>query len=292
MINTYFIAGHAFSVVGGDLPLFVEEICGFDRFKVSNCPREWCVEEVEAIALPDSLMPYVFDFSDGSVVCALSSDADHCYFSMREKDGDAAFLLLRHELGSATVELSIAEHLDDRASYLRFALWMAFCFVAVPHGVVPIHASTIVYQGRSVLFLGESGTGKSTHTKLWKRYIPDAWLLNDDSPLLSVGAEGVLAHGSPWSGKTHCYHNAAFPVAGAVRLSQAPHNRITRLATLQAFASLQPSCPPALFRIADYADAMVEILSQALGQIPVFHLECLPDADAARLSCHTLFPSD
>ena len=49
-----------------------------------------------------------------------------------------------------------------------------------------IHSSCIVYRDKAVLFLGESGTGKSTHTRLWRENIPEAVLLNDDSPMIRV----------------------------------------------------------------------------------------------------------
>ena len=154
---------------------------------------------------------------------------------------------------------------------------------------IAIHTSVIEYKGRTVLFLGESGTGKSTHTRLWRENIEGAVLLNDDSPMLRIIDGKPWMFGSPWSGKTPCYKTESYPLAACVRLSQAPHNKIRRLSIPQGYAAIHPSCPPDFA----YDDTLYDYISNTIGdvlsQVPMFHLECLPDADAARLSCQTVF---
>ena len=181
---------------------------------------------------------------------------------------------------------------------------------ALERRAVAVHSSVISLDGRAVLFLGESGTGKSTHTRLWREHIPGARLLNDDSPIIRIAPEGaaeaasapaadtipalqgVLACGSPWSGKTPCYRNVSHPIAGIVRLSQAPQNRIRRLRPIEAIGALLPSCPPSFAHDERLEDAICRLVSQIVAQVPVYHLECLPDAAAARLSCRTVFGDD
>lgn len=172
---------------------------------------------------------------------------------------------------------------------LRFALWVAYGVATLHLQTIAIHTSVIQYEGKTVLFLGESGTGKSTHTRLWRENINGAVLLNDDSPILRVIDGKVWMYGSPWSGKTPCYKTESYPLAACVRLSQAPYNKIHRLNIPQSYAALHPSCPPNFA----YDDALYDFVSDTLGQvleqIPVFHLECLPNAEAAYLSCQTVF---
>ena len=172
---------------------------------------------------------------------------------------------------------------------VRFSLWIAYGLVTLHQQTVAIHTSVIQYKGRTVLFLGESGTGKSTHTRLWRENIEGAVLLNDDSPILRVMDGKVWMFGSPWSGKTPCYKTESYPLAACVRLSQAPYNKIRRLSIPQGYAAIHPSCPPDF----SYDDALYDCISETIGyvlsQVPVFHLECLPDADAASLSCQTVF---
>ncbi|MBQ3191381.1 MAG: hypothetical protein IJB61_09135 [Bacteroides sp] len=172
---------------------------------------------------------------------------------------------------------------------VRFALWIAYGLATLPLQTIAIHTSVIEYKGRTVLFLGESGTGKSTHTRLWRENIEGAVLLNDDSPMLRIIDGKPWMFGSPWSGKTPCYKTESYPLAACVRLSQAPHNKIRRLSIPQGYAAIHPSCPPDFA----YDDTLYDYISNTIGdvlsQVPMFHLECLPDADAARLSCQTVF---
>lgn len=213
---------------------------------------------------------------------------DTYYFAMDPQPGaEVSPLVMRYDFGSGLVE---ATGFVSPVN-LRFALWMATGLVSMGSKMLLIHSSCVVHQGKAVLCLGESGTGKSTHTRLWLNHIPDAHLLNDDSPVLAFENGEAVVYGSPWSGKTHCYHQKRFPLAAAMRLSQAPHNKIRRLGVVEALSSLHPSCPPALAQDERYQDLIVDLLSDVLGTVPVFHLECLPDEAAAWTSHDAIFGS-
>lgn len=167
---------------------------------------------------------------------------------------------------------------------LRFACWIAFGILIAPHKAVAIHTSAIVFRDKAVLFLGESGTGKSTHTRLWRENIAGATLLNDDSPIVRIHNGIPYVYGSPWSGKTPCYKTEMHELVGCVRLSQAPFNEIRKLNVMQAYAALHPSCPPDFA----YDEKLYDSISEVLNDI-LTHLACLPNAEAARLSCKTIF---
>ena len=174
-------------------------------------------------------------------------------------------------------------------SLLRFGLWIMFGIAIVPLGAIAIHSSVLVKNEGAVLCLGESGTGKSTHTRLWREHIEGTTLLNDDSPIIRM-VDGIpTAFGSPWSGKTPCYRNLNYPIRGFIRLSQAPYNKIHRLPILQAIGALLPSCPPAFAFDDKLQDAICNTLSDMIAAVPVYHLECLPNAAAAELSYNTIF---
>ena len=170
----------------------------------------------------------------------------------------------------------------------RFALWVGFGLKILPLGAVAIHSSCIVYQNKAVLFLGESGTGKSTHTRLWREHIQGAFLLNDDSPIIKVEDGKIWAYGSPWSGKTPCYKQERYPLAACVRLSQAPHNSIKKLSVLQAYGSIHPSCPPEFAYDSKLYDHISSFIDKLISNVPFYHLACLPNQDAAVLSHKTV----
>jgi hypothetical protein len=174
-------------------------------------------------------------------------------------------------------------------SFLRFGVWFVVNICMVQNTVAAIHSSVIVCHNEAVLFLGESGTGKSTHTRLWREHIEGTTLLNDDSPIIRL-VDGVpTAFGSPWSGKTPCYRNLSYPIRGFIRLQQAPYNKIHRLSVLNAIGALLPSCPPAFAYDDALQDAICDTLSDMISSVAVYHLECLPDSAAAELSYNTIF---
>ena len=175
---------------------------------------------------------------------------------------------------------------------LRFGIWVMFGTVLLKHNAVAIHSSVIVAKDRGVLFLGESGTGKSTHTRLWRENIEGARLLNDDSPIVRIVNNEVRVYGSPWSGKTPCYKNEVYPMAGLCRLSQAPHNRITRLSNLMAIGALLPSCPPIFAHDSALQDMICATVGNIVRGVKSYHLECLPNSEAAELSYNTIIRNE
>lgn len=229
-----------------------------------------------------------FDFPEVNAVCRFAADAGGHLFTMTVEERRTLWFHKRTDSPEARCNLAECRDCPEIGSLMRFGLWMLYGIAVAPHHAIAIHSSTIFRREGAVLFLGESGTGKSTHTRLWLENIPGAELLNDDSPVIRM-KEGVpTVYGSPWSGKTPCYRQESHPIRGAVRLSQAPHNRIRRLPVIQAIGALLPSCPPAFAYDTALQDAVCETLSAILAHTPVYHLECLPDADAARLSFETV----
>jgi hypothetical protein len=162
------------------------------------------------------------------------------------------------------------------------ALMVLFALATANKGTVLFHAAVVSHKGKGYMFLGPSGTGKSTHARLWLNYIEGTSLMNDDNPVVRIGDDGLaVVYGSPWSGKTPCYRNVSYPIGAIVQLSQAPHNAIRPLRPLQAYAALMPSISGKRWdkRI---AEGLHETENMLAGQVDMWHLECLPDEDAAR----------
>lgn len=163
--------------------------------------------------------------------------------------------------------------------------WLDFNRKVLPLGCSLIHASAVVKDGTAILFLGESGTGKSTQARLWCENIPDTFLLNDDCPAIRL----PYVYGTPWSGKTPCYKNEHYPIRAIVRLSQAKQNQIERLTVLRSIGALQPSFSPQLANEDSNMDHIMSLISDIIESIPVYHLACLPNRQAVLLCYQTLF---
>lgn len=168
------------------------------------------------------------------------------------------------------------------------ALMILFALSTAAQGVALFHSSTVTFGGKAYMFLGVSGTGKSTHSSLWLKYIEGTELLNDDNPVVRVFDDGkVTVYGSPWSGKTPCYRNLSYPLGGIVLLSQAPYNKIQRLTGIQAYVALVPSISGKRWDKL-IADGLHQTENALAMHVPVWHLECLPDEAAAQLCNKTI----
>ena len=237
----------------------------------------------EQLTLSSCRWLHTFELEATGAKCRFGLGEDGCHYQLFGVN-----VLLRYD--SRQPDMVTCSSVDD-PWLLRYVLWVAYGMAALHRGAVPVHSSVVVCDGKAVLCLGESGTGKSTHTRLWCENIKGTYLLNDDSPIVRVEADGVYAYGSPWSGKTPCFRQERYPVAAFLRIVQRPENTIERLGTIEAFTALLPSCPPSLAHDEGCMDMIVDFISGVIGQVPVYRLGCLPDAAAAQLSHDTLFPA-
>lgn len=295
MFNDYLIAGCRIRTAGSDSDLVALGLKAFRPFEVAYDPAAPTAAIIEM-----NLSPHI----DAERVRELTRfdlegwGGAECIFGRTDKDyvlhivgPDGGELLSVYDRESNRAQCNVSRDVPDMSA-VRFGLWFMTALATVGHDVTPVHSSAIVCNGRAVLFLGESGTGKSTHTRLWRENIAGAVLLNDDSPFIGFVDGRATAFGAPWSGKTPCYKQEHYPIAAIVRLSQAPHNAIRPLRSVHAIGALLPSLTPAFGYDDELQDRMLATLSKIISQVPVYHLECLPDAAAARLSYDTVFGKD
>lgn len=291
MIYDYIIAGLR---LRSDIDLVATGIRGFQPFEVEanesvapSCHFHIDTEFIEASITIEQLLSE-FDVTEANAEGRFSRTTTGYLYSTHSRLDDKPATLFHIDLKTHDIVSNIVCQSALDISLLRFGLWMMFGVVLSENSAIAIHSSVIVSRERGVLFLGESGTGKSTHTRLWRENIEGATLLNDDSPIVRIVDGKALVFGSPWSGKTPCYKNLSYPIAGFCRLSQAPHNLIRCLHPLAAIGALLPSCPPA-FAHDDYLqDGICNTLGALLKQVGAYHLECLPDKAAAELSFNTI----
>ena len=168
------------------------------------------------------------------------------------------------------------------------ALMLLYAFCSAPYMTLEMHSSVISNSGRGYMFLGKSGTGKSTHSSLWLKHIPGSVLLNDDNPVVRVWPDGrIIVYGTPWSGKTPCYKNLECPVGAFVRIRRCGENRITPLSVVEAYALLYSSCS-GLKSDPEMGDGLHASLEAAALNVPAYVLDCRPDGESAFVSSEEL----
>ena len=287
--RTYKVAGHLFSI---DLP---QDHFLWERMKMSYGPFEVVSEnendcifslavrertEAEGASLVYSNKS---DVEPGFVAIEVFRTADGYYFELTQPGSPQVNARLSVSGDFGTASLSLAGRPVEQ--WLAFNSSVDFCYLLATAGkdTVLTHASSVIYEGRAYLFLGKSGTGKSTHSRMWQTALEGVELMNDDHPVLRVGPDGsTTAYGSPWSGKTPCYKNISAPLGGVIRISRASHNRAVRLTPIQAYASLMTSCSGMTWD-RELADGKDRTLQGIISRTPCWVMECLPEEDAARV---------
>lgn len=185
-------------------------------------------------------------------------------------------------------KMTLAGNMNQK--WYAFNLGVNFCFMvaSAPYDTVLAHASCVSYKGKAWLFLGKSGTGKSTHSRMWLSALEGVVLMNDDHPVLRINdSRQVIAYGSPWSGKTRCYKNVEAPVGGIIRISRAPYNRARRLSVIESYASLMTSFSSMTWE-KELADGRDRTIQGIISTVSCWVMECLPDADAALVCSQTV----
>lgn len=116
----------------------------------------------------------------------------------------------------------------EEQEHIFHAMRFAFLVLAQNRGLCVVHSASLLYRERAWLFSGKSGTGKSTHTNLWR----DAWgitLLNGDLNCLGIEEGRVWSYGLPWCGTSGIASSGAHLLGGVVFLRQGKENRVQEL---------------------------------------------------------------
>lgn len=291
LIKGYVVAGHLFSVSmssNEDIWQKMDENYGAFEVEVHEKPLfslSLCEEDV-----PLDISPVYIDpnkRSEDPKLDVYLSDNGY-FFGMRMPFTETWSCHMRIDRNFHTAYATVRGNESERLSAVNSSLMLCYLLATAKQNTVLIHASAVLNCGKAYLFLGKSGTGKSTHSRLWQQHVSDTTLLNDDHPIVRVNEQGmVIVYGSPWSGKTPCYRNESALVGGIVRIKQAPQNNIKLLSPVEAYASLLTSCSGMTWE-RDLGDCKDQTLQQIISTIPCWTLHCLPDEAAARLCNQTI----
>lgn len=174
---------------------------------------------------------------------------------------------------------------EDKEEYdiLNYFLTLAFIYSSSFHDTVLLHASCVHRKGSGVAFLGHSGVGKSTHSRLWMEHVAGVSLLNDDQPAVRLINGVPYLYGTPWSGKTRCYKNEKARLNTLFLMKQADKNEITPLSPFTAFQRLLAFCSMIQEERMTF-NCIVKTLIAIAENAPTYQLENKPEREAVRLA--------
>ena len=150
------------------------------------------------------------------------------------------------------------------------------------------HGAAITYKDEGVLFTAKSGTGKTTHIKLWREtFGTDVKIVNGDKPIIKAEKGSITVYGTPWAGKENWQKNRSAPLKAVCVLARGDENRIERLSMGQSINELmhQIYMPQG----AETIRLTLGILDEIIKSVPVYKLYCNISSKAAKLSFKTIF---
>ena len=149
------------------------------------------------------------------------------------------------------------------------------------------HSSAIAVDGKAYLFTAPSGTGKSTHARLWREMLGDkAVMINDDKPIIRFVDGDFYVYGTPWNGKHHLDTNARAKIAAICEIRQGKENKIGKISPQEMLNVVfhQTLMPTEL----DKVNNLLAILDKMLTAVPLYRLECDISREAAELSYNAM----
>ena len=156
------------------------------------------------------------------------------------------------------------------------------------HCTLLFHGSAICVDGRTYIFTAPSGTGKSTHSRLWRELLKEheVVMVNDDKPFLKVEEGRVTAYGSPWRGKERLGINMSAQVEAICSISQGTENVIREAMPDEMYPILFEQS----FRPFDKegTENHLHTLDVLTRSVRLYKLTCDVSPEAARLSYETM----
>lgn len=236
--------------------------------------------------------PFVIEIAGAAIMVQpmFASTREYCkkyltdkeyYFRVEVTCDDLAFeqaQLERNAMEQGIRPRKFPEPFLERATILRKT-----AEYLLQNGTLLLHGSTVAMDGRGYLFTAPCGTGKSTHTRLWRQVFGEkAVMINDDKAFLRSTEDGILACGSPWSGKHGLDSNIQVPLQGICVIGRGAENSIVQISRDDVFSILQDQLLG--YKEETDLDLADGLLHRLLSQVPVWKLTCNMDPEAAYVS--------
>ena len=211
-----------------------------------------------------------YDFSDIYCKDYITDKTEDFSIDIKPKD-------IEFERERATIECS--------DGYLELlAIHRKISEIMPKYNTILFHGSVLAIDGRGYLFTAPSGTGKSTHTRLWKEYFKDRIIVvNDDKPFLKIEGDEVFAYGTPWDGKHRLSSNIKIPLKGICILSQDKENWIKKIDSKSVYPYLYNQVYHILNE-RENAIKTLQIFDKLLKIVPIYKMGCNISYDAVKTS--------
>ena len=225
-----------------------------------------------------------------AVSSLFDSTRDYCRNYLSEGAAEVSVTVTREDLEFEQAELlaeALREGMKPRVftdPFLdRAAIQRKVAEALFDRGILLFHGSTVAVDGFAYAFTADCGTGKSTHTRLWRQVFGQrAQMVNDDKPFLKIENGAVLACGAPWSGKHGLDTNVKLPLKGICILRRGSENRIAPITPEEALEMLtkQTVAPMEEEKLPRFRELVVTLANS----VSLWQMDCTKDPEAALLA--------
>ena len=169
-------------------------------------------------------------------------------------------------------------YLESLATFRKLCDYL----LAYKQGII-FHCTALAVDGKAYLFTAPSGTGKSTHARLWREMLGDkVVMINDDKPLIRYIDGEFYVYGTPWNGKHGLDTNCRVPLAAICALTRGKVNKIYNISAAEMLmVALNQTIRPAE---QDKMENLLSLLDKMLTSVELFRLECDISLQAAQTS--------
>ena len=199
-------------------------------------------------------------------------------FSVQVTQSDIDFEREKSKQEDIKENIPVRHFSDDYLETL--AVYRKITDEMLEYNTILFHGSVVSVDNIGYLFTAKSGTGKSTHTKLWREFFKErAVMVNDDKPLLRVTENGVTAYGTPWNGKHRLSTNIGVPLNAICVLERSDENHIQKVTAESVYNMLvqqvyRPQNPQKLLKTLQLIDVLAD-------SVKLYRLGCNMDISAA-----------
>lgn len=286
-VNLFSVGEHRFKIQFKESPYnSMQLIPSFESFRINDDEDG---DFLFQLTVDDQLPPVpkdkrerlrTFDTGNGDTVVDILPDGGYQYIIRDIEDRDCCLLQCNKDFSDCKCALN--GYYNMRCFGLNNALMLIYAFAGSLQQTLLIHASLVRQNDYGYAFIAKSGTGKSTQVSMWLRHLPGCDLMNDDNPIVRIIDGEPYIYGSPWSGKTPCYRNVKAKLGAITRIDRAPENSVEKLAPIDAFASLLPSCSSMKWDKAIFAN-VCDTVTKIVETTGIYTLHCLPNKEAAEV---------
>jgi hypothetical protein len=199
-------------------------------------------------------------------------------------------------VNATVIEVSVEEILAGNTEEMKFppayleslAIYRKICSVLAKDNVFLFHCSAIAFDGCGVLFTAPSGTGKSTHRRLWQECFGErVTVINDDKPLLKVKSDGIYVCGTPWCGKHGIETNTSVKIKAVALIERAEKNEVKRL----SFDEIYPILFAQTHRPSDPLSTVsaLKFINLLAKSVETYKIKCNISEDAALVAKKAIF---